>query len=365
MIQPEILIQNKTVQSIVNNSTVPIIEIPSGRTPGEFDVDYIDLMKNQFLPNNIIYHTVSDVDVDMGHLIKLLGAYCQEGSIDQIKAIVSEIHEILTVEVIDGERYERPASHIKSWVKALNGIHPKIDEYLKQEKAYFKEPFSELIGSNTLLFSAGTNNLDILFWSKEPLEMTNDVAWSTDLPTGPSYLREHMRHKLPNEVVHTIQHTNYTTQSKFFDKIKHIAHETTGESGAIKIQTHPIDRMDAHGSSLNYDHYHHENRILDGNKAKYWAKHDSIYKMYDQEEGHLVHLMINHLEPLVYKKQANSKMISMQKPLGVEETFPRANPDAVVNILNNGQRSTKSEDVEDSMLVPETVIVEGLTDESL
>ena len=54
--------------------------------------------------------------------------------------------------------------------------------------------------------------------------------------------------------------------------------------------------------------------------------------------GSYVHVLVNHLQPLVTEATAEKRAVVFNSPIGVEETFPRANTDITINTDLNGNR---------------------------
>ena len=352
-IQPNIKIFQSTTRDVIDNASVDILAIPRADTPDNIDSDYVDSIRNQPLPNNIELVTISNAKDEIEDMIKLLGSCCREDSIEEAKKVIDSIHAKFN---------DKPAHMIKSWVRAIKGMHPKLDEYVEENKEYFKNPFSEVMGTNTILYYADTSSIDIWYWSKSPRFKNNRVEWFLSPWKEPTYIRESVRQKLPSEVVEYVQNANHLTSKLMRRNIIYDVFLTTEDGTGKQVpQERPIPYNVAHGSALNADWYHQNYRILDGERNKYWGKHDAIYKMYEPHpDGYLVHLLVNHITPLTPFRIANDDRIAWKSPLGVEETFPNRNSGLTVTTDSVGQKIlTSSTDVNETAITPVEVTLPG------
>jgi len=347
--QPNVRIYQRSTEDVKANGFVDLLAVPRAGTNSTTDAAYIQMIRAQPLPNDIQLYSFSDVSDEIEYMVKLLGAACQEDSIDEAKAVIDQIHEKLNSK-------EPPL--VRSWVNQIKGLHPKIDQYIENKKAYFKNPFSEVMGTNTILYYADTSSIDIWYWGKNPTFKNSRMEWFLTPWPSPSYIRESMRQKLPDEAVEYMMNAQHVTtklmrRNVIFDSLL----TTEDGTGAPTTQVRPIDHKIAHGAALNNDWYHQNYRILDGERNKYWGKHDAIYKLDEPDPGgYFVHVLVNHLTPLVPFKQANDDRIKWEAPLGVEETFPRNDANSVTYTGNNGQKiNPVSGRVNDKVLKPESV----------
>jgi hypothetical protein len=275
-------------------------------------------------------------------MVQLLGSYCKINSITEIKKIVNQIHSTLP---------SKGVSNVKNWVKLLTGLHPQIDSYVKT-LPYWK-PYSEIIGTNTIMYYADTSCIDITFWSSDPVFITNEIVWFTDAWASPSYIRESIREKLSDSAVEFIQTAGVTTsRMQYKNLVLETERTTKSGSGAETYQDRPIEPDVVHGASLNNDWYNQELRTMSDVKEpmyKYARKH------LDQG-GVFVHVLVNHLNPLEPDATSEKRAIVRSSPIGVEETFPRGNSAIAVATDQNGNRILKNAtQVDNSDLGPEIV----------
>ena len=345
-IQPTVRIFENTSSNVVDQNSINLIELPELNSATNIDADYMDAIRNQPLPNNLQAISISDAKNEIADLINLLGSFCANNSIEQIKGVIDQIHAKLN---------NKPPHLIRSWVRLIKGLHPKIDEYIQQNKGFFKNPFSDLVGTNTIMYYADESAIDIWYWSKVPKYKNNTVEWFLDPWIGPTYLRESIREKVPSDVVNYIQKANFITTTAFRRNIIFDAITTTADgTGGDTKQARPIEKNVAHGSSLNNDWYHQTYRIFGARGDKYWSKQDAIYKLDEPDNGYLVHLLVNYITPLTPISVVNNKRIVTQ----VEETFPNSKPNLSVSVGNNNQKILdNSTAVDDSSIVPEKTII--------
>ena len=256
--QPNVRIYQHTSEDIMANGSVDLVNLPRAVTNSTTDAGYVQMIRTQPLPNDIQLYTVSDAKEEIEDMVKLLGAACQEDSIDEVKSIIDQIHEKLN---------DKEPPLVRSWVKQIKGLHPKIDQYIESKKAYFKNPFSEVMGTNTILYYADTSSIDIWYWGVNPKFKNSRMEWFLTPWPSPSYIRESMRQKLPDEVVEYMMNAQHVTtkcmrRNITFDSL------LTNEDGTGKqtTQERPIPYNVAHGVALNNDWYHQNYRILDGER---------------------------------------------------------------------------------------------------
>lgn len=352
-IKPNIQIYQTTAASIQTLETKDLILLPDDNVSQFINLELIDKIRNQPLPNDIATVSASSQRPNIARLVRLLGQFCKSSSTNEIIRVVSEIHEILNpLEV----------HIIKNWVRLLTGLHPKVDEYIKVNLPYFKNPHSEYIGTNTITFYADESAIDIWFWSETPVIQDSKVSFFLEPYNAPHSINESTRQKLPDSVVAYMQEANQLTNKKYRNAIIYDAFITTADiTGKEELQKRPIPYNVAHGVCLNNDWYHQSFRILGGEKAKFWAKHDAIYKLYEPHpNGYFVHLLFNYITPLTPRIKAEQKAYKWRFPMGVEETFPTYKNGLQMDSLANGQRILPvAESVNDESLEPEIIRTKG------
>ena len=346
-IKPNIQIYQTPASNLQNIATADLISLPDVIVEEFVDVELIDKIRNQPLPNDISTLTNATKKEEIADLVKLLGQFCTLNSLDNITTVIREIHEKLN---------DKEPHVIKNWVRLLTGLHPTVDAVIKEELPYFKNPFSEVIGTNTISYYADESAIDLWFWAKTPIIENNTVEFFLDAYPSPTYIRESVRQKLSNEVIEMIQDSNRTINKRFRNAIIYDALITTADvTGSEVPQGRPIPYKEAHGASLNNDWYHQSFRILDGERNKFWGKHDAIFKLYEPHpDGYFVHLLFNYITPLTPEIESEDRAYTMKSPLGVEETFPKAKFGLTTNVSSNGQPIRPSEEVvNDDSIVPE------------
>jgi len=337
-IKPNVIILQTPV-SKMGNVSIKDIPIVTTNLNGN-DSDYIDTIRSQPLPNNIETLTSSSLNEDIRQMVKLLGAYCKTRSIEEIKKVISSIHSTLPTKGV---------SNVKNWVKLLTGLHPETDNFL-ETLPYWKTPYSEVIGTNTIMYYADNSTIDITMWTSDPMFVTNEIVWFTDPWKTVSYLRESVREKLNSEVVDLIQRAGNTTTSLMCRNLVREALKTTAEGiGAEEYQVRPIPANLAHGISLNNDWYNQTNRIMPSDKSA--ARNDAITRL--DTGGVLIHVLVNHLKPLVPKAESIKGAIISSSPLGVEETFPHRIDIPVKTDIGGNNLTENKTVVDNSVLKPE------------
>lgn len=325
-------------QTSNSTGTVAVTKLPEGNIDATIDQDFIDVIRNQLLPAGIEDSTESNLKSEIEDMVKLLGAFVEEGSIEKAKTVIKSIHEKLN---------DKSESLVRSWVRELTNLHPKIDEYIESNLPYFMNKYSEVMGTNTVMYYADTSCVDIKFWSRNPAFKNNEIEWFTESWYSPSYIRESMREKMPSAAVAYLQNASHVTSKLMSRNLTSDALTTTDANGNTVAQSRPIAPNIAHGSSLNMDWYHQAYRIMSGeDNNKAWGRDDIIEKV--DEGGYLVHVLINHLNPLTDGKDVNVKDID----LPVEETFPGATIKSIV-VSSNGQKISNVDAVNDDVLVPQ------------
>jgi len=317
MIDPNVIIYQQRSSEMTSRESLNVLDIPVEVENKSQDARIIDQIRNQPKPNEIGDKTESVYKTDIQQMVKLLGSYCQINSIQEIAKVIKEIHDTLN---------QKDAPEVKDWVRLTTSLHPEIDNQIK-EYGYWKMPFSEMIGTNTILYYAGPDSIDITFWAKAPMFTTNEVKWFLTPWSSPQYIRESTRHKLDSAIVEMIQNAHHTTTQYMRRNLIFEALQTTEKlTGAEKRQKRPIEPIVPdinHGVSLNNDWYHQKYRIMDGTYMnKNFGKHDALYHLTEKGFGYYVHLMINHLTPLLNASVAQAHTTDLAG-LGVEDTFPR------------------------------------------
>lgn len=333
MIHPNIrIIQEPVAQT----TSVNITNIPEIINKSNVDPGYIDFIRNQPLFRDIEKYTeVSELKDDFKQLVQLLGSYCKINSIDQIKQVVKQIHDSLN---------NKKPYLIKDWTRLLLNLHPKIDQTLKTLP--FFQSYGEVIGTDTILYYADSSSIDIVYWAKQPAFLTNEIVWTTTPQNALSFIRETTREKISSAVVKYIQNAGQVVSSLMSKNIIYEYNTTTEDgTGNEVVQTRPVDPSIAHGVALKND----TNFVQLISDLKETEKKSIIDKL--DQGGYLVHLLINHLNPLNEEKVINHKVISTKAPLGIEESFPNTDPTRTTNIGNNSQKIlNSSKNVNDTVI---------------
>lgn len=346
MIHPNVISYQSRPAGLNTSQVFYVYQIPLASDGANIDAGIIEQIRSQPKPNDIINYTSSPYKQDITQAVKLMGAYSSPSSLQKTFNAVTEIHETLN---------GKAAPEIKSWIHLLTGIHPLIDKKIKV-LGYWRMPYSEVIGTNTILYYAGTDSIDITNWAETPKFGTNEVVWFLTPWESPHYIRESIRQKLDSSVVEMIQNAGHTT-TKFLRRnlIWESMISTDAGSGAEASQKRPIAPDNAHGLSLNNDWYHQSYRIMDGyNEAKNYGRQDAIQHL--QSGGYDVYKLVNHLTPLINNSKAMDRSTRFQFPLGVEETFPNRPSNISVDVDNAGQKVIRSTSVvNNNVLKPEVI----------
>lgn len=335
-----------------------LIEHPKGSDIKPYrssDSGIIDQIRSQPKPNEISERTESYYKEDIQQMVKLLGSYCKQDSINEISSVIKEINNTLN---------DKDIPEVKNWIRLLTGLHPEIDKQIK-EYGWWRIPHSDVIGTSTLLYHAAPNSIDITFWAEKPMFTDNQVKWFASPWTSPSYLRESVRHKLDTGVVELIQNANHLTTKHLRRNLIWDATLTTAPLvGAEVRQARPIPEDFAHGVSLNNDWYHNYYRIMDGADGnKHMAWHDTVTRVTEDEqgrcgEGYYIHVLINNIAPLNNDNVAQAAGTFFDKgDLGVEDTFPLRGPlKNQIYIDHSGQKLlNKPGAVNNDVLKPEII----------
>lgn len=351
MIHPNTVIYSKRPSNLKSRSSVDVIKLPLEKHSSDSDRGVIDQIRSQPKPNDINKYTISPFSNDIQHMVKLLGSYCKKNSINEISNYINQIHEDLN---------SKEAPEIKNWLRILTGLHPDIDKKIKK-LGYWQMPYSEVMGTNTVLYYAGPDAVDITNWAKTPRFTTNDIEWFTEVWESPHYIRESLRQKIDSPAVEMIQNANHTTtkylrRNLIWESLITTKPVTGGEVAQIR-PIMPIVPIINHGASLNNDWYHQTYRIMNGpTMDKHICKHDIICHL--TSNGYYVHLLVNHLTPLLNNSTAQDVNAKFIYPIGIEETFPRRSISLVADIDNSGQKVLKKPlTINNDVLKPE--IIEG------
>ena len=349
MIHPNVIVYSLRPDELKSRKTHLVTKLPLKGPAMDKDRGYIDHIRSQQKPNEISEKTTSAFKEDIAQMVKLMGAYCQKASISKINAVIKEIHGTLS---------SKKPPEIKGWVKLITGLHPQVDKQTRT-LGFWKMPYSEVIGTNTLLYYPGTPSIDITAWAVKPYYKDNIVEWRTKPWTAPHYIRESVRQKLdPSSVVQFIQNANLSTTKYMRRNLiwESLITTKSDSGGAESGQSRPIKpKVPAinHGASLNNDWYHQHYRIM--TKCKPTAKDNAIAHLDSSEK---VSYLVNHLTPLDNCHIAQRTTTQYKAPLGVEETFPRRPTGLAIDVDNSGQPVYKSAStVNNDVLKPE--IIEG------
>jgi len=328
-------------------ASVPIIQLPVELQTAAADRGVIDQIRSMPKPNDISKYTSSPFSIDISQMVRLLGSFCKPGSIGAISDTIAVIHDTLN---------DKEVPEIKNWIRILTGLHPEIDGII-QNLGYWSMPYSEVLGTNTVMYYAGPDAVDISYWINPPVT-NNTVIWSTDPITSPSYVREGVRQKLNSDVVEMVQNAAFLTTKYMRRNLVWEAEITTqAGSGNEATQARPImPTVPAinHGASLNNDWYHQTYRIP---TCKPVALANIINHL--TSGGADVHMLVNYLTPLIDDNKAQSVTARLETPLGIEETFPRRPTGLVADIDNSGQKVLASPTaVNNDVLVPEIITSE-------
>jgi len=360
MIHPNVVIYQQRATGLKSGGALNVKEIPlevkdTSASAGSrldtyksSDAGVVDKIRSQPKPNEIDEKTESYYAEDIQQMVKLLGSHCKSNSIDEIAKVVKEIHETFN---------DKDTPEIKNWVKLLTGMHPAIDKQLKQY-GYWSTPYSEIVGTNTILYYADTNSIDITFWAKKPMFTDNQITWTQGPWEAPHYIRESTRHKLDSDIVAHMQNANHETTKYLRRNLIWEALLTTEKlTGGEIRQKRPIEPVVPdinHGASLNNDWYHNNFRVMDGadgNKSIAW--HDAV--CHYAQGGYFVHLLINHISPLSNASVAQSEATDLEG-LDVEDTFPGRVDKIRTYIDHSGQQVWgDSNVVNNDILKPEVI----------
>lgn len=330
MITPNVIIYQTRSEPLKNRKAYDVIEIPKQSQGANIDAGIIDQIRNQPKPNDIKKHTISPYDEDIVQMVRLMGAYCLPNSVLKIYRAIEKIHNTFN---------EKKTPEVKNWIKLLTGLHPDVDKKIKN-LGYWKKPYSEVIGTNTIVYYPTIESIDITNWGQKPKFVNNEVKWFLEPWESPSYLRETVRHKLDSSAVEYIQNANLlTTQIQRRNHIYEAFQSTEMGSGTEKTQVRPIEPIVPtinHGVSLNNDWYHQFFRIMPGTAGAKFLSWNNAYN-HLTEGGFLVYRLVNHMEPLLNVNTAYPTNSRFVKPLGVEETFPNRKSNLYVDVDNSGQ----------------------------
>lgn len=323
--------------NLIVRKAIHVTELPFNIHTEKTDRCVIDKIRCQPKPNGIVEQTKSYFSEDIEQMVELLGSQCKSNSINEIYDTVQKIHETLN---------DKSVPETRNWIRIITGMHPAVDKKLRR-LGYWKKPNSECMGTNTILYSAGCHSVDITKWANNST-LNNEV---TDISLdAPTYMRENTRQKLDSTVVELIQNAGHlATLYQRRNLIWEASLSTKGCScGSEQAEKRPIPASKTHGASLNPDWYHGE-RVA---SVKGQCKNDIINHL--QSDGYDVDKLVNHLNPLYNVCKAPDMNAIMQKPLGIEETFPNRESNLRIDIDNSGQVVLKNPDeVNNDVLEPE------------
>jgi hypothetical protein len=360
MIHPNVIIYQQRAAGLKKGDALNVKSIPievkdtqasSGSRLNQYkssDAGTIDKIRSQPKPNEIDKETGSYYTEDIQQMVKLLGSHCKSNSIDEISKVIKDIHETFN---------DKDVPEIKNWVRLLTGLHPAIDKQIKQY-GFWSMPYSEIIGTNTILYYANTNSIDITFWAKKPMFTDNQIVWTQSPWESPHYIRESTRQKLDSGIVAYMQNANHETTKYMRRNLIWESVVTTKKlTGGEIRQKRPIEPVLPdinHGASLNNDWYHNYFRIMDGadgNKSIAW--HDAVCHL--TQDGYFVHLLVNHITPLINASIAQAEATDL-KGLDAEDTFPNRPAKLRSFIDHSGQEVWNNEDfVNNDILKPEII----------
>lgn len=343
MIQPNVIVYESRPEDLATRKAVSVLELPVDRYTSDTDRCIVDQIRSQPKPNDIVTHTISPFKTDINQIVQLIGSFCKKNSIEEIGKTITSIHNTLN----DKDIPER-----KNWIRLLTGIHPELDKQIKS-LGYWSMPYSEVIGTNTILFYAGPDAVDIFYWAKQPEHFNNEVGQTTNASC--SYIRESIRQKLDSAAVELIQNANFeTTKYMRRNLIWESTITTAKDTGAETVQQRPIMPTTStinHGASLNNDWYHGTYRVK---TTRAECKTSIINRL--QSGGYKVDSLVNHLSPLINSCDALSVAARFESPIGIEETFPNRNSKQKMDIDNSGQPVLmKPTSVNNDVIKPEII----------
>lgn len=340
MIHPNIVIYETRPIELKNRKSIPVIQLPLNAGSNSTDRCIIDQIRNQPKPNELSDLTTSPFKTDIAQSVKLAGSFCNKTSTVEIVKTITEIHETLN---------NKATPELKNWLRLLTGIHPEVDKQIRS-LGYWKMPYSEVIGTNTILYYAGPDAVDIFYWAAKPQYTSNEVGTVSN--NACSYIRESVRQKLDTVAVEMIQNANHMTTKNMRRNLIWESKLTTAKgSGAEITQSRPIAPAKTHGASLNNDWYHGTYRVSPMRGA---CRSDVITHL--RSGGYNVDLLVNHLTPLTNTCKAQSVAARFESPLGIEETFPRRSSALKADIDNSGQPVLKKPtSINNDVIKPEII----------
>ncbi len=339
MIHPNVIVYEQRSSDLKNRKTIPVIKLPQQKQSAKADRGVIDQIRCQPRPNDVGKYCTSSFKNDVLQMIKLTGVYCKPDSLNEIFKVIEEIHNTLN---------DKEAPEIKNWIRVMTGLHPELDKKIKN-LGYWKTPYSEVMGTNTILYYAGPESVDISSWGKAPTLTTNEVG--TPPFQNPHFIRETMREKLDSGVVELIQNSNHLAlQYLQRDLVWETRLTTAKGSGDETVHSRPIGSSDTHGCSLNNDWYHY----LRVSACRSACRSDAISNL--RKNGANCDKLVNHLTPLVNSNTAQTVTSRFESPIGIEETFPRRSSNIVADIDNSGQKVLKNPDtINNDVMKPEII----------
>lgn len=297
-------------------------------SPDGIDYDPISQIRTMPLLDGIDLAIDSELREDVELLVDLLGGYCSEDSMTKIVEAAHRIHDSF-------KNQSKPANIVKSWVRLLQGLHPRVDYNIRNTLAFFSVPYSEVVGTNTILYYQDLHSNDLSQWNQQPLHTSNVVTWIDTYPSKIDVCRGSLREKLPNECIEYMS-IAATTLNRLYGQRLISEHSivTKNDTGGLTKISRPINPSTAHGAALNSDWYHSAYRIYN-NQVKLSSALDVTYQFH--KDGYFVHMLINHLVPLSNNAAAAVSPITLADPVGVEDKFPGATV-LTIDVQRNGQR---------------------------
>lgn len=314
---------------------IPLVSYISLNNTGlfQFTVEHnlIDYIRGMPLYNHLATRTVSNYYKDISQMYYLMGSFQKFNPITYIINEIQSIQLTMATKKIPTTDLtcQKGAAGIKGWIKNLTNIHPLIDTHIKKNNVdifkYWKE-YSDLIGTNTVLYNTDTTNIDISYWGETPNNMTNDIL-RTNMPFfAPHYIREGTRTKLDSNTVHLIQSANAKCT---LNMSQNLVKSATRSSKPITGGEYTVERPNigipkAIGHSLQNDYYHWMIRVMPIIKLgglKDCIMYCNEYYLYGD---FTISALVNHLWPMKPYAKAEDHIIVKSAPQGIEETAPNA-----------------------------------------
>lgn len=362
---------------VITDNTQPTNEQVKNLTPGYIetlpvipksslnivDSEPISRVRALPFPNDIEFKSVSNLYRDILQMIRYVGASQQADAIEQLRQMIETINDTAALRLLPVDDIpDKGATTIKDWVKFLKGQHPRIDVYLQNQKQirlfYFKN-ISEYVGSIMVLHSADSSTIDPSAWGNQTSLTTNEIERDTAPWYAASFIREDVRQKLQPDVVNFIQSANSRLLANMQRNLPTETWKTTAPVVGSEVwQQRPGLPALTQGIHLNADSAHWTYRVSPpgiGIKEKGLMDSMDYLNHYYDRGDYTVHILVNHLYPLRPFAEAEGHGISMNRPLGVEETFPTKDSNiASVTDMKGQPLFNTFEQIDNSVLVPRT-----------